>query len=262
MSFQKSWDETKKLVQKGGVTPLYVSNVLSIDVDMAKCLMSDWLKLLEHEMNEDVDITPKIDCEVNFEEEWNSLKQSILKQITSMKEMQEVETRQSDYYHQKGIINSLETILEEMLENEIDFPTDEVVNGKKFTQFKLDDLFDALETTWETQADVEKVQIVAKNMLGFSNEAGLFIETKKELFGGSLETYGGEWAKLVEDFFSIEKIKKGNTSTKELKEFFDKEMIEFFEEYKPKIFFNETEIALNDFLNEDISLPFGFSNDT
>lgn len=54
MSMQQTWERVKEEVQRSHVTAKYVSNVLGIEEDMAECLMNDWMKLLEYEVNKEL----------------------------------------------------------------------------------------------------------------------------------------------------------------------------------------------------------------
>jgi len=54
MSFQQTWERVKEEVQQGHVTAKYVSNVLGMEEEMAVCLMNDWMKLLEYEVNKEL----------------------------------------------------------------------------------------------------------------------------------------------------------------------------------------------------------------
>ena len=51
MGLEKAWEEIKDDVRRDAVTPAYVSNMLSISEDMAICIMNDWKKLFEYELN-------------------------------------------------------------------------------------------------------------------------------------------------------------------------------------------------------------------
>lgn len=124
--------------------------------------------------------------------------------------------------------------------------------------FTLDHLFDALQSHWETQADVQQVEIVAEDMIRLPNHVcrNFIIKTKEWQYDFE------EWQKLTARYFTKEKIKSGRTSLSELRAFFDEDMLEFFEEYRPKLLFNDEEIDITEFLTSDRNLSFGTNMDT
>ena len=54
MSMQQTWERVKEEVQRGHVTAKYVCDALGIGEEMAICLMNDWMKLLEFEVNKEL----------------------------------------------------------------------------------------------------------------------------------------------------------------------------------------------------------------
>lgn len=121
--------------------------------------------------------------------------------------------------------------------------------------FTLIHLFEILQRNWETRADVLSVEIRLEDMVKVKGKAfaEVTIETNSELY------YEEEWRKLLENYYPVSKIKTTNTSAEELREFFDKEMLLFFEEYKPKFIYNKIDIPIHKLLNKNIPLEFGIN---
>lgn len=119
--------------------------------------------------------------------------------------------------------------------------------------FTLLHLFNILQRNWETRADVISVEITIEDLYEIKDKAfaEVTIETNSELY------YEDEWREMLGNYYPATKIKTSNTSTEELRQFFDKEMLLFFEEYTPKFIYNKTEIPIHKLLNENIPLEFG-----
>jgi hypothetical protein len=126
-------------------------------------------------------------------------------------------------------------------------------------QFTLDHLFEGLEMTRETLADVKKVMVnVTETTLSSGeryNDVSFFIETEQEFYGGSMEFFGSEYHQLIENYYGWERIKGGETSTEFLRGFFDDEMLEFLNVFRPIFLFNERCINITDLLTKDIQIP-------
>lgn len=134
----------------------------------------------------------------------------------------------------------------------------EIKHEKKvIPQFTLNHLFDVLSDSRETRADVTHFYIDVVNMvrLGYAH-VSMTILTEMEEFNKR------EWHDLLDAYYPYQKIKKGFTSTEELRGFFDDDMLEFFEEYRPTLLFNDKKLNIDVFLNEYRELDITENTDT
>lgn len=125
-------------------------------------------------------------------------------------------------------------------------------------QFTLDHLFDALEESRETRADVRVVSITVEDMVRLRGGANysLTVETECELFDYK------EWYTLLQHYYPMGTVKTRDTSMTELRQFFDDDMLEFFEEYRPVLRYNDETLDIDTFLTSDEILYFGHNTDT
>lgn len=124
-------------------------------------------------------------------------------------------------------------------------------------QFTLNHLFDALSESRETRADVRVVHIRVEDMVRLNQTfVDMHIETDAELFDKR------EWYDLINNYYTKEKVHNYGTSTKELRAFFDEDMLEFFDEYRPVLKYNGKKLDIDEFLHDDVELEYGLNTDT